>query len=59
MTESIAGWFDVRCVFELDPEIGADIDPRVFEERVSVGRQAVWRRRSNRRRLRPRTTPPP
>jgi hypothetical protein len=39
MTESIASWFGVRSVFELDPEIGADTDPRVFEERVTV-RQA-------------------
>ena len=36
MTESPASWFGVRCVFELDPEIGAGTDPRVFEERVTV-----------------------
>jgi hypothetical protein len=36
MTESIASWFGIRCVFELDAEIGAGTDPRVFEERVTV-----------------------
>jgi hypothetical protein len=41
MTESIASWFGVRCVFELDPEAGADTDLRVFEERGTV-----WQARS-------------
>ena len=36
MTESLANWFGVRCVFELDPAVGADTEPRVFEERVTI-----------------------
>lgn len=36
MTESLANWFGVRCVFELDPVVGADTEPRVFEERVTI-----------------------
>ena len=36
MTETLANWFGVRCVFELDPETQADTDPRVFEERVTI-----------------------
>ena len=38
MTESIANWFGVRCVFELDPVVRADTEPRVFEERVTIWR---------------------
>jgi|SRR5450631_665615 len=36
MTETLANWFGVRCVFELDPETRADTDPRAFEERVTI-----------------------
>jgi hypothetical protein len=36
MAESLANWFGVRCVFELDPAVGADSEPRVFEERVTI-----------------------
>jgi hypothetical protein len=36
MSESLANWFGVRCVFELDPAGGADTEPRVFEERVTI-----------------------
>src|SRR5665213_1590883 len=38
MTESLATWFGVRCVFELDPAVRADTEPRVFEERVTIWR---------------------
>ena len=38
MTETLANWFGVRCVFELDPETRADSDPRLFEERVTIWR---------------------
>jgi hypothetical protein len=36
MADVLANWFGVRCVFELDPEMGKDTDPRVFEERISI-----------------------
>jgi hypothetical protein len=36
MTESLAKWFGVRCVFELDPAVGAGTEPNVFEERVTI-----------------------
>lgn len=36
MTDPVANWFGVRCVFELNPETRADADPRSFEERVTI-----------------------
>jgi hypothetical protein len=38
MTETLANWFGVRCVFELDPETRAGTDPRAFEERITIWR---------------------
>jgi hypothetical protein len=36
MADAPADWFGVRCVFELDPALRVDTDPRLFEERVTV-----------------------
>jgi hypothetical protein len=36
MPETLANWYGVRCVFELEPGTGADSDRRVFEERVTI-----------------------
>src|SRR5450631_4380201 len=36
MTETLANWFGVRCVFELDPETRADTDPRAFETAIEL-----------------------
>jgi hypothetical protein len=36
MTESLANWFGVRCVFELDAAVGTDTEPRAFEERITI-----------------------
>ena len=38
MTETVANWFGVRCIFELDRETRSDIDRRSFEERVTIWR---------------------
>lgn len=36
MAKPLANWFGVRCVFEFDPELRTDTDPRVFEERITI-----------------------
>jgi hypothetical protein len=36
MADSVIDWFGVRCVLELDPEIGGNTDPKAYEERVTI-----------------------